>query len=351
MQAKRSIYTKKSKKGFLVHQLEDKNNGETYHFLMSKFRKEGSYMWKTMKKKTDMTHRIKILKHLRPRMPLSQHDVRSYDQLMKGHVGEQIFYEQLQEALTGNGLILKDLLLEYRDQQFQIDSLLIAQQTIYHFEVKNYEGDFYIENGNWFIASSENEISNPLHQLKRTNVLLRQLLKAGHHHHTIKSFLIFIHPTFILYEAPRHLPIIFPSQVRRFLRKINANTSRLTNTDRQLANYLETMQLEKSQYEKLPDYDYHQLKKGIVCKNCSRFLSRLSRGTVKCHTCKLEEAADDAVIRNIREFKLLFPHERITTSIIFDWCQIISKKAIRRILQENFKMVGTNRYAHYIEIE
>ncbi|WP_264736692.1 nuclease-related domain-containing protein [Cytobacillus firmus] len=40
-------------------------------------------------------------------------------------------------------------MLDYSSTLFQIDSLLITVDCIYSFEVKNYEGDFYIEQDRW----------------------------------------------------------------------------------------------------------------------------------------------------------------------------------------------------------
>ena len=68
----------------------------------------------------------------------------NYINLEKGYEGERNF-EVLLEHHLSEGLILNDLLLEKNNTLFQIDSLLISQNSIYLFEVKNYEGDFYIE--------------------------------------------------------------------------------------------------------------------------------------------------------------------------------------------------------------
>jgi len=54
-------------------------------------------------------------------------------------------------------------------------------------------------------------------------------------------------------------------------------------------------------------------------------------------------------MRSITEFKLLFPGEKITTSTIYDWCGgVVSQKSIRRVLQENFKPVGSRKSTYYI---
>lgn len=58
--------------------------------------------------------------------------------------------------------IVNDLLLEHQHTMFQIDSLLFSRDLIYLFEVKNYEGNFYIEGDKWH-SNDQEEIKNPYH--------------------------------------------------------------------------------------------------------------------------------------------------------------------------------------------
>lgn len=74
----------------------------------------------------------------------------------------------MEKKLTNDWLIVKDLLLESNNTVFQVDTLLISPETVYLFEVKNYEGDFYIESDRWYTIS-KTEINNPLLQLNEVN--------------------------------------------------------------------------------------------------------------------------------------------------------------------------------------
>ena len=106
-------------------------------------------------------------------MNLSEKDHLNYLNLNKGFIGEQHFDEWLHH-LPDNWLILNDLLFEFSHSHFQIDSMVISNSTIYIFEVKNYDGDYYMEDDRWFSTSGA-EIKNPIFQLKRTETLLRKL--------------------------------------------------------------------------------------------------------------------------------------------------------------------------------
>ncbi|WP_342432073.1 hypothetical protein [Neobacillus sp. FSL H8-0543] len=46
--------------------------------------------------------------------------------------------------------------------------------------------------------------------------------------------------------------------------------------------------------------------------------------------------------------KLLFLDKKITTNIVYEWCQVVeSEKMIRRILKKNFKAIGPGKYCYY----
>ncbi|WP_249305752.1 nuclease-related domain-containing protein [Lederbergia citrea] len=92
---------------------------------------------------------LKILKYLHSRMNLPVKEEQHSINLKKGFQGEQKFDVWLM-SMTIDKLILNDLLLESNNTVFQIDTLLICQDHLYNFEVKNYEGDFYIEDDRWY---------------------------------------------------------------------------------------------------------------------------------------------------------------------------------------------------------
>ena len=112
-----------------------------------------------------------LFRSLNARLELSQKDKQHYIKLEKGFEGEKNFNLLLDEY-PSNCLILNDLLLEKNTTLFQIDTLMIAPKKIYHFEIKNFEGDYYIENDQWYSAHTKTDIVSPLSQLERSRSLL-----------------------------------------------------------------------------------------------------------------------------------------------------------------------------------
>ena len=153
------------------------------------------------------TDELKLFRCLNLRMDLTMKDANHYLFLEKGFEGEKKFDFML-EALSDDLLIVNDLLLEYNKTVFQIDTLLIYYDTISVFDVKNNEGDYYIEGEDWYTPSG-NHMNNPLHQKDRCESLLRRLLQDLGYNIPIESNLVFVNPEFYLYQAPRNLPILF----------------------------------------------------------------------------------------------------------------------------------------------
>lgn len=289
---------------------------------------------------------LKIFRSLFYRTKLSENDLNYYSSILKGFEGEQKFDELLQ-MLSIEGLVLNDLLLEYNNTVFQIDSLLIMQEMIYLFDVKNFEGEYYMENGDWYTISGA-LTKNPLTLLKRCETSLRQLLQHYRYSLPIQPYLIFVNPNFHLFNAPRNEPMIFPGQIERFMNQLNKKPSRLKGHHNLIANKLTSIHLEESPYSRLPSYRYDELKKGVTCAGCGVFTEKFNKNNILCNECGVKEDVTSAILRSIKEFQLLFPDQKITTQNIHDWCRIFSKKTISRVLLKHFKQLGKARATYFV---
>lgn len=288
-----------------------------------------------------------ILKLLHARMKLTGSEQQHHLNLKKGLEGEMKF-DSLIANLNSKFLILNDLLLESNKTTFQIDSLLITQDTVIPFEVKNYEGNYYYQDKNFYICSTGKEITNPLHQLNRIETLLRQFLQMHGFNLSIKGYLTFVNPEFFLYNAPQNEKMIFPPQLNYFIKNLNMKPSNLNSLHRKLADLLIQSHISESPYTRLPTYHYGQLRKGITCAACQSFLLIISERKAVCDQCGHKENIQTAVVRSVEEFKLLFPDTKVTTNIVYDWCQLVkSKKIVWRILKDHYKTNGYGQWSYY----
>lgn len=291
---------------------------------------------------------ISILKSLYNRLQLPNPNQQTHFNLQKGYEGE-IQFDNLMEALKCDCAVINDLLLKVNNQTFQIDSLLILNNQMYVFEIKNYEGDYIFKEDRFFQKNKpQNEISNPLIQLTRTESLLRQLLNKYNLSIPVNSFVIFINPKFTLFQSSSDKPFIFASQLERFMENLNLVQSKLNEKHRGLAEKLISLNIDENPYNRLPTYQYKDLRKGITCSVCCSFLVEVRNSKCVCMDCGHEEKVKAAVIRSVEEFKSLFPNEKITTNKMFEWCEIIApKRKIQRILKANYVKVGVHQWMYY----
>lgn len=304
-------------------------------------------MWSMALKDRTESNELLILRILHARMKLSEIEKKYYLNKEKGYEGE-VKFDLLTEKLESERIILNDLLLEVNNTKFQIDTVIIFQDRIELCEVKNYEWDYVYKNDRLYTLS-EKEVPNPLDQLKRCESLFRQLLQNFRINIPIEGWLVFINPEFTLYNAPQNQSIIFPTQINRFMKKLNSKPSKLNSMHNKLAEQLISFhQIEAPNPQRLPYYDFDQPQKGICCASCHS-LSTSVRGTkLICDECGAIEKVESAVIRSVKEIKLLFPELKITTKIIHEWCGIIpSKTKIYRILKKNMKSIGFGQWTYF----
>ncbi|QQK76392.1 NERD domain-containing protein [Salicibibacter cibarius] len=290
---------------------------------------------------------LKYFRLLEGRMHLSPEEKRQYTNAQKGFEGEMTFDRWIEQNLSTDHLLIKGLLLEHKGELFQIDTLLIFSWQIYLFNVKNHTGDYYINGEKWHFISGA-EIKSPFLQLQRSDFLLRQLLRKLGTNAPIEPSLVFIHPEFILYNAPPQLPIIFSGQLNRFKEKLNGKPSKIEQKHERLAERLISSHLEDSPHTRWPDYDYQQLKKGVTCTKCAAFMSDNERKWI-CAGCGHEEDNETAILRSAKEYQFLFPDRKMTTNVISEWCGINgSKKKIRRVLSKHFKHLSQGKGSYYV---
>jgi hypothetical protein len=303
-------------------------------------------MWSMIIKTRVKSNELKMLDCLAPRMEFTEKEKQRHYSLRKGFEGE-IKFDIWMESLEIEHLTLNDLLLEVGGTTFQIDSLVIVQDNILVFEVKYYEGDYYYE-GERLKKINGSEIKDPLLQLKRSISLLRQLFESLGFKLVIVSSVVFINPEFTLYQSPKDAPIIFPSQLNRYMNSLNKKHSKMTTLHRKMAEKLLQLHQADSPYKRVPKYDYDHLVKGFMCGECHQPLDRTEKKEFVCSHCGTHEKIDAAVMRNIEEIKLLFPEKKLTTALVYDWCNgVLPIKAIRRVLNKNFSPVEDRHTRHY----
>lgn len=290
-----------------------------------------------------------IYETLLSRKVLSPKEKQQYERIQKGFDGEWKLIHYLNKMKPDNIFPLFDCLFEVNGQEIQIDCLLLTNDTIFLLEVKNFTGDYYFENGKIYSLQTRNEIYNPMTQIERTEFLFKRLLRDMRVEMPVRSFILFVNHRFMLYGANPQLPMIFPSQVERFLQKTEENANPLNQRIQNLANLLLERQKSRSRYEQLPEYHLSELKRGLFCWHCHGKLVRDGQLYFTCPTCKESFHIDSVVMYAVAQFHLLFPEERITAKIIDSWSGgLVSRIFISRLLDEELKKIPNGKHTYFV---
>lgn len=285
---------------------------------------------------------------LRHRKPLSLEETQQYERLRQGYLGEKLLEEFVLATNNANLISLFDCLFDVNETEFQIDCILLTTDTIFLLEVKHYTGDYYLVNKKVHYLPTQKEIRDPLLQIERTAFLFKQLLAQLNFNFDVRSYVVFTNKEFWLYGSSPHLPMIFLPQIPKFLQKVGANASVITEQVRRLANLLSTRRKEKSRYERLPEYQLEEMRRGVFCKRCNVELNRKNRSKFICPACSIEYKADGVILNATASFQLLFPDKKVTTSTITEWCGgEMTRKGIGTILQKHLAYHANGKFSYY----
>lgn len=291
---------------------------------------------------------LTILELLDKRMTLSSAEKQHLYAMSKGYDGEVLFDSMIEKYIDTDVLILNDLSLISGTTPFQIDSVVLTSDTLYLYEVKNFEGKYTNRSGQ-FHSGSGQELINPVNQLSRTATLLSKMLKKWKLTIPVQTAVVFVNPTFVLYEAEEHHPFIFPSQIATHFTAVNQQKGPLSTKHHSIAQKLmEETQKELPYRRQLPYYDFNELKKGLPCSRCGSFDLKHTTKKSRCQVCDTVTSVNELVLAQVKAFKILFPDRLVTSNNIYDWCNsMLPKRRITAILNTAYKRKGHSKATHY----
>ena len=288
------------------------------------------------------------LEALDKRMNLSDSDKNYLLNLEKGYAGEELFDSLVKKYLNSDCLVLNDLLLISGGNTFQVDSILISSDTLYIHEIKNYKGKYQFTAGQLLTVTGQ-EIISPIGQINRSKTLMKEVIKEFGLGLNVKSSIVFVNPSFSLYLAKPSDPFILPNQIEMHLKELNQQSFTLSKEHRYLANKLLRDHKEDVPYQKfLPDFQLDELKQDLYCPSCNLSTVKLTKRRAYCSRCTLSLTIDELVMEHVRDFKLLFPNEKVTVKKIHQWCgERIYHRKVRTVLIDRFEKIGKTSNAYY----
>lgn len=289
---------------------------------------------------------LRILESLNYQTDLKFSEKKEYSNHKKGFEGE-VDFDVYPEILPDESLVINDLLIKDNGQMFQIDCLILNENRISLYEVKNYFGSYDYKNG-VLHGRSDFIISDPLTQIYRSQPILHNLVRKLGFKMDVSPHVVFINPDFYLYELPRDKPFIFANQLPRHFEQLAKKPSLMNSAQEQLANQLCALHIENYRPPGLPQYDFSVLKKGILCPKCFSFEHISTRQNRICAACGYKETASEAIKRSAEECHLLYPELNVTKRLIYLWCgEEYDEQRVQRVLASQYQTCGRYKSTFY----
>ena len=301
-----------------------------------------------IKKQRNKPELLKALELLDRRMTLPYREKQHLSTLSKGYQGEVIFDTLVERQLSCEAIILNDMSLVVGNTPIQIDSLIVTSDTIYLYEIKNYEGNYTSQSGQ-FRTDSGQDIVSPAGQLNRTTTVFKKLVSQWDQTITIVPNVVFVNSAFFLYEAKKEDPFIFLPQLLSHFNSITRRSDILPTKNYHIADrLLDESQKELPYQRKLPLYEFKDLKKGLTCSCCGSFDLENSSKMSHCCLCGNTASLNELILSEVQAFKFLFPREQLTCNVIHEWCGgVLSKRRIRAVLNTEYSINGFAKSSHY----
>ncbi|WP_414048773.1 nuclease-related domain-containing protein [Macrococcus animalis] len=257
-----------------------------------------------------------------------------------GYEGEDYFYRLLNEV--EGGLKLWDITLK-ESSKAQFDFLVIGDGTVYHFDVKNYSGNYTYIDG-LFKKDNGSVDQTIMTQLKRADLILSQLLIRKGFGYQHVSRIVFVNDKFNLKNFNGDNCIKFASQIPSIINYLK-QLGPPTDEDYRLARAL--IEANVLHDRRFVYYDYKRMRKGYRCPNCKRYEMVEIVGRMKYVSCKCGRKLSklDYIVECARQVWTL-KNTSFQVKEISEWskCEI---KTVQRALMGSCKYSGKNKGRKY----
>lgn len=234
-------------------------------------------------------------------------------------------------------------------QTFQIDTLVLSDTEAFVYEVKNFQGEYVYNEKELVHYSHQSVILNPLTQLNRTVTLLKILLQKNNITKEVCGKVVFINPSFVLYNAPPSKEILLPQQLDKHITQLNSRLPFLSSTTKSLSEKLLKWHKVDERFIKVPDYSFDEMTKQVNCLKCSSKMVRQSLRKSVCSRCDFSALNEWLIQYEIEACVLLFPEKKVTTKLINDWCgRFFSAQNIYLVLKRKYVQAGSKKGNFYL---
>lgn len=293
---------------------------------------------------------------------LPYEDIQSQKQLRRFEVGargEKKVYETFRK-FTYNQPLITDYTFELDGRTAQLDLLVITSGVLHVIEVKNYEADFYYEDGRGYFAGSKDHMNSDIMQsFERRLYMLDEIVKKTGLSFRVNGIMIFANPNarlFIDYNSVKRydFEILEFDQLESYLRRNADGFKRVIKKEvSELSKALAFYEYRGFRYfpKEIGEETYNSMKKGVACYNCRFIGLKVKQRHFHCLKCGSLEAKSKALIRSARELRTIFYHDEyvVTTRKLLEFMDGgIHKNRAGKILKRVFKKNKLGKYTSYL---
>lgn len=296
-------------------------------------------------KPLEPSFKLKYYQALLHRTHLTTQQQSDYQTCLSGYQGEQTFLNMIQPFKEI--LIICDINMISAIGEAQFDFLVIFNQTITHFDVKNYKGTYRIEDGA-FKNQYNNNVKNPDIQLSRAHNILQNIIHPYYPHIKIHSYNVFINDQYFFKGDTNNEKWIFRSMLNHYLKQYQKQNI-FPEEDFHLATFILKNQAEQSHYQQPVKTPFHWDMKGLKCPTCLNSIQLLERNknTYTCNHCHTKHTVKSIIKHNLKELYIL-KGDAFTTKEATKWCEHIPLRTLQRVLNACFINQSSYKGSKYL---
>src|SRR5699024_12831410 len=123
---------------------------------------------------------LQTYQSLHGRKYFSKEEQSAYYKSRQGLEGERKLFNLLRNQLSSDHIPMYGLLVNNYGTIIQLDCLLIFTSKVVLLEVKNHQGEFEFCDVQFYLFSNDKYSANHLHQLQRSDVIIREILPISY---------------------------------------------------------------------------------------------------------------------------------------------------------------------------
>lgn len=293
-------------------------------------------------------HDLQWLEVVKQRSALNPPEIAAYQKAQQGFLGEVTFDQMVETFLNKEFEFLNDFIIDYQNNQTQIDKLLVVGKIAYLIDMKYYQGNYQFKNNNWYLGEKVLTHNN-FEQLRRAVRILQDIFRIHKIDLEVHGVLAFMNPESNLKIIDKvNETVLNYADIPFWCAQLNQIQIKITNLNWQ--NVIEKYEIKPYKTTNtFPIENIHTLKKGICCSYCQQFHMKENRHMMHC-ACGYAEAKEKAFTRTICEYGVIFhdyslkrPHLRIFFG------NNLNKRYLEHILTKHFDHIqNQGRKAGYV---